>query len=102
MYRQGDVLLIPVEGDVSGGVPIEPDGDVYILARGEATGHHHAVTAVGTQLFTHPLMGMVLAVLRSPVVLTHQEHTNVEIPVGNYQVVRQREYSPQAIRRVSD
>jgi hypothetical protein len=32
----------------------------------------------------------------------HQEHATIAVPAGNYRVIRQREYSPERIRRVED
>ena len=40
--------------------------------------------------------------LEAPAPLEHQEHTALVLDPGDYQVVRQREYSPDAIRRVED
>ena len=34
--------------------------------------------------------------------LVHEEHGVIEVPRGTWEVVRQREYSPQALRRVQD
>lgn len=34
--------------------------------------------------------------------LKHDEHTAQAVPAGNYQNIRQREYSPEEIRRVAD
>jgi hypothetical protein len=38
----------------------------------------------------------------APVALEHDEHDTIAIPPGNYKVIRQREYSPEAIRNVAD
>lgn len=37
-----------------------------------------------------------------PCVLTHQEHGPIALAPGSYEVIRQREYSPEAIRNVAD
>jgi hypothetical protein len=37
-----------------------------------------------------------------PVALEHDEHDAIHLPPGNYQVVRQREYTPEAIINVAD
>ena len=34
--------------------------------------------------------------------VTHEEHASIQLPKGNYRIVRQREYSPEAIRNVAD
>jgi hypothetical protein len=38
----------------------------------------------------------------APVALEHEDHDTIMIPPGTYQVVRQREYSPGAVRYVAD
>jgi hypothetical protein len=96
--RQGDVLLIPCDERPTG-TASEPKGGRVILAEGEATGHHHSVPATVCDLFdgARPVL-----VVREPATLTHQEHGAIEIAPGTYWVVRQREYTPAAIRRVMD
>ena len=100
MIRQGDVLLRKITKLPEGMKPSQPIDGRLILAYGETTGHHHSVTANVATLFEDGNK-MVLAV-REPTILDHQEHAQVEIMPGIYWVVRQREYTPQAIRRVLD
>jgi hypothetical protein len=105
VYRQGDVLLIPIES-----IPVKLeqmgrfDGRV-VLAYGEATGHAHAVADEQATLFRQP-DGEAAVFMRvlgdAPVALVHAEHDTIMIPPGWYRVVRQREYSPEAIRNVED
>lgn len=97
MYRQGDVLLIPVDG-----IPADAVAETgpVILAHGEATGHAHQVFTPGAKLLSCP-SGRFLRLPR-PSLLKHQEHDAVRLPAGSYRVVRQREYSPEAIRNVAD
>ena len=96
------------------------------LAVGEATGHHHSVYADAetallpeAEFFEEPNGRRVLLV-RKPCTLRHQEHgpitldpTNpiqarqgdvllTPIGIGAWEVTRQREYSPEAIRSVAD
>lgn len=101
MFRQGDVLLIPVENvELTGAKKIEDEGGRLILAHGEATGHHHSVSAEHAQMYT-AAVGTVL-VLAEATRLMHQEHAETTLPAAMYLVVRQREYSPQEIRNVQD
>lgn len=122
MVRQGDVLLIPVEIVAELDKPIA-SGEV-VLAHGEATGHRHRIPS-GADLYALPgtllqervaharklladlpalddaavLVGIVR--VNGSQALVHEEHS--EIPVrGDYLVVRQREYSPEALRVVAD
>lgn len=93
MYRQGDILLIRVE-KVSG-----TKLDHTIVAEGEATGHHHKLT--GDAVLYQEEMQM-FAQVGVDVVLTHQEHGAIPIAPGVYEIRRQREYTPKAIRSVVD
>lgn len=108
LVRQGDVLLVPLEGDVPAGVVIEPKAGRLVLAEGEATGHAHVVRARNARLVRHGRptgrrgwMGrpeheyrLLLVVEGEPVVLEHEEHDPIPVGPGMYEVRRQREYTP--------
>jgi len=104
MYRQGDVLLIPVDALPEKLEQVAREDGQVILARGEATGHGHAIKDDRAALFRDPkLAAMFMHVSGdAPVLLEHGEHDTIAIPAGNYRVVRQREYAPEEIRRVAD
>jgi hypothetical protein len=98
MYRQGDVLIIPVESIPEKLDPIDREEGRVVLAHGEVTGHAHAIEAEGAALFRDPkLMAMFLIVTSGPVALRHDEHDTIVIPPGRFRVVRQREYAPEMI-----
>lgn len=100
MIRQGDVLLIPVSEVPRGAtiIPNEIEGRV-VLAYGEATGHHHSLRAATAKLFDHDRKRYLLA--EPQALLEHQEHGHIALN-GAYLVVRQVEYTPEAIRNVAD
>lgn len=101
-YRQGDVLIVSakIPAKVSA-VPFDARG--IVLAEGEATGHAHTIVDESVEFLTTETEERFLRVLaEGGVLLTHQEHPSVLIPPGEYQVVGQREYSPEMIRRVAD
>jgi len=104
MYRQGDVLIVPVDSVPGTLDPIEREQGRIILAHGEVTGHAHAIKAESAALFRDPkLMAVFLTVgANGSVALEHDEHDTIHLPPGNYQVIRQREYSPEEIRNVAD
>jgi hypothetical protein len=106
MYRQGDVLLIPVSGELlpAGARPVPRDArHRLVLALGEVTGHAHAVAARDAELFAVPdEVDRRFLRIGSTSLLTHEEHRAIPLPPGLYRVVRQREYSPEAVRRVAD
>lgn len=94
-YRQGDVLLIRVEGEVKT-LPhrsVARDEGRIVLAYGEATGHAHAIADADAELFELETGERFLVTSRG-VSLRHEEHDTVELPAGAYRVVRQREYVP--------
>jgi hypothetical protein len=106
--RQGDVYLRRVTGVERTGTPVLDNGRV-ILAYGEVTGHAHEVHAdddvrvelPASMLFEQPDGRRFLFVDR-PCTLKHEEHGAIPLAPGAYEVIRQREYSPEAIRTVAD
>lgn len=108
MYRQGDILIVPIAEDAvpaeARALPAAPrDGrGRMVLALGEATGHAHAVLAPGSLLSDPAPQAPDYLHLPSGGRLTHEEHAAISLPAGWYQVVRQREYVPGAVRFVAD
>lgn len=103
--RQGDVLVKPIKKLPKNLKPAEAENGRYVLAHGEATGHHHSFAmSERVAMFREDGSGggLFLTVTGAPVALEHQEHAALAVEPGHYQVVRQREYSPEAIRRVED
>lgn len=99
-YRQGDVLIIAADINTVGLKP-RSTGPRVILAHGESTGHHHSFCRQQADDFTDAGGGAVI-VTKAGAVLEHQEHTAITVPPGVYRGIRQREYTPQAIRNVAD
>ena len=122
--RQGDVFIraaaIPVDAK-----PVKPEGGRVVLAFGEVTGHAHAFYSGRVAMFrddgagrtfiripadardTAPIFGedgvtVAGAVEIEGAALRHEEHTTIPVPPGDYEVIRQREYSPEEIRQVAD
>lgn len=109
IYRQGDVLLVPIQ-TTSRGKSVHENGRI-ILAHGEATGHAHEIEmaqngSVVLEQITDQndsLFGArLLRIEGRTAILKHQEHAPIRIKPGTYKVVRQREYSPTSIRTVAD
>ncbi|MFJ8609151.1 hypothetical protein ACIRH0_18425 [Streptomyces sp. NPDC093675] len=108
MYRQGDVLIMPVAEAAlppgTEGLPQQPRDarGRLVLALGEVTGHAHAVVGPGTLMReTGPFAVSYLHLLDGGRVV-HEEHAAIPLPKGWYRVVRQREYVPGAVRVVAD
>ncbi len=104
IFRQGDVLCVRIAKRPAKLEPIAPSERGVVLAEGEATGHAHRIKSERAALFRDPkLMAMFLHVSGdAPVALEHDEHTTIELPPGDYEVIRQVEYHPEAIRQVAD
>jgi len=104
MFRQGDVLIVPIANMPKGVAPVGRDNGNVVLAYGEATGHAHAIKDARAALFRDRDLGTIFMHVsgNGPVALDHQEHDTIHIPPGDYQVIRQREYTPDAIRNVAD
>ncbi len=90
-FRQGDVLLLAVEGLPEGAAPERRSGRI-VLAEGEATGHAHAIAEPDARAFTHD--GQRYLLTKSIAQLVHEEHAPIEVPPGTWRVVIQREYAP--------
>jgi len=104
MFRQGDVLVVPISGKLKDGLTLVPrEGGKIILAEGEVTGHYHAIAEEGVALLEGENDDdRYLQVETEEAHLTHNEHGTLTIPKGNYKVTRQVEYTPQEVRRVAD
>ena len=103
MYRQGDVLVVPISELTHGDLPriesgnprlseIERENGRLILAHGEATGHAHAIADKHAIMFRDEKLNEIFLRADQPVSLVHDEHSTIEIPAGAYKIVRQREY----------
>lgn len=104
-YRQGDVLI--EETELPSDVKLPRKVSTSVLAEGEATGHAHTIESSRMSPYsTHTQLGGPLNVAflvptrRREV--KHQEHAPIPLQKTPYRVVRQREYSPAAIRNVAD
>ncbi|MGN2635982.1 hypothetical protein ACTD5D_07265 [Nocardia takedensis] len=108
MYRQGDVLIVPVaEAAVPAtvahapSVARDPRGRL-VLALGEVTGHAHAVQGPGRLIREAGATGPMLLHLPEGGRVVHEEHAAITLPKGWFRVVRQREYVPGSVRIVAD
>lgn len=112
LYRQGDVLIERMANIPTAAAKRQKSARI-ILAHGEVTGHHHALeTESPVEWFTHNEasslsgdanpMNELFVSLPSGGLVVHPEHSALKLSAGNYRVVRQREYSPEAPRNVED
>lgn len=103
-FRQGDVLIERIPSLPAKLTVVPRESGRVILAHGEVTGHCHAISDPEVDLFGADTAPGVtyLEVRAAMAALMHDEHATIEIPTGVFRVTRQREYTPQAIRRVAD
>lgn len=104
MIRQGDVLVRAVAAIPASAKKQKRDAGRVVLAYGEVTGHAHALIGTRVALFRDDGLGRTFLRIAGgkPEALTHEEHGTIAIPSGSYEVIRQREYTPEAIRQVAD
>jgi hypothetical protein len=126
-YRQGELLFVPVSSDELKKLEFDPTNQTYtawnklasnVIREGEATGHKHEVIeqTAGTATMLEParrflpglpnmdMIGMEdrLLTVREPVEVVHPEHRPLNLPVGIYLIIIQREYDEVKSRRILD
>lgn len=104
IYRQGDVLIRQV-AELPNGAEAVNNAERIVLAYGEVTGHAHAIASDEAMEYT--MVDAAGAVRRflsvaSAAAVKHEEHAAIPLPAGVYEIVQQREYSPEEIRNVAD
>ena len=107
LYRQGDVMFRQIKSLPKGERVKRANATV---AYGEVTGHSHQlaiedrqsaeVLEIGKGLFVRVSEAGVR--IEGGATFVHEEHGPITLPPGNYEVVIQREYSPEEIRNVID
>ena len=98
MYRHGDLIIIPIQT-----LPEHCTQQQHlVLAHGEVTGHKHQIAEKDAAELYRLAGEFFLKVTADTATLVHEEHHAIPLPQGIYQVRHQREYSPEAIRRVVD
>ena len=109
---QGDLLIRRIESIPANAEPVKSEHGQFILAHSE-TGHNHVVAdRPCVKVYADPNNPFVayLEVIQNEeawdVVLEHlrtyHQHESIKIEPGNYEIRRQREYSPEGWRRVQD
>lgn len=97
--RHGDVILKPVAKTT--GKTLKHKGS-YTLAYGEKTGHHHTLKSGKFKVLTEGERRYLEVEVEA--ILTHQEHNQLTVKPGKYEIVIQQEfdYELQSARRVQD
>lgn len=86
-YRHGDVIIIEVESIPADASKLQG----VTLAEGEVTGHSHRITEGMASMFAFDSK-TYLEIQSDLAMLSHEEHSALQLPKGNYEVIIQREY----------
>lgn len=107
-YRQGDILVLAVKKQNTEKLTaVAPENNEIVIAHGEATGHRHRFKTNEVSLFETPgtpsSADRILHARALLAKLRHDEHETIELPQGDYEVLRQSEYvAEKPLRVVAD
>ena len=105
--RQGDVKIEMISVLPEGIKKDVKENGVAVLAHGEVTGHKHQILKGDVNFFTigesqNMFSPKYLEVVSDEAIVIHDEHTEIVLNKGFYEVTIQREYTPEEIRNVLD
>lgn len=107
MAAQGDVVFKRI-AELPKGVLAKADEDGKLVIAHSETGHHHFVDKAEARFYADPKDAMTcyLVVDGEYADIKHARlfdtHETLRVPTGIFQVRRQREYTPEGLRRVED
>lgn len=106
VHRQGDILFVQERGYERENIvqceQVERENGRIIVALGEATGHHHAISTPDVAM--HTVQGMRWIVTGDEeALITHEEHAPVKLDTNTvWRVIQQVEYTPRGLQQVLD
>lgn len=96
-YRHGDVIIREVKS-----IPDKAEKRKGMtLAEGEVTGHSHQISKGVAAMFDYNEK-TYLKVTSKIACLTHEEHHEIKLPKGDYEVIIQKDYTPKGWQKVVD
>jgi hypothetical protein len=100
--QQGDVNIESCDSIPKDAKPLPLENGLYVIARGETTGHKHALEADGVEVYEKD--GLMYVKVSREVQLKHEEHKPVTIPRGTFKMwgVREYDHAKEEARRVQD
>jgi len=108
---QGDLLIRRVDTIPATAVAMKSEHGQFVVAHSE-TGHNHVIAErPNVKMFTtgDPMISYLQVIEATDATETllkhlrgHDTHETIKIPAGNYEIRRQREYTPEGWRRVED
>ena len=110
MAAQGDFIIIRIDDIPENVEKMESENGYFTIAHSE-TGHNHVMVADRVEAFKpdhvpdNDLYELFL-IVKEPTDIQHirsfDTHETLRVPPGNYQIRRQREYTPAGFRRAAD
>ncbi len=110
MAAQGDFIIIRIDDIPENVEKMESENGYFTIAHSE-TGHNHVMVADRVEAFKpdhvpdNDLYELFL-IVKEPTDIQHirsfDTHETLRVPPGNYQIRRQREYTPEGFRRAAD
>lgn len=105
MLAQGDILFIKRDCVIKDGY----EKDDGVIALGESTGHIHRIRP-GQDAALRLIAGVMYVEAIKECIIEHVnqsgfstgDHSEIVLPAGNWEIRRQREYTPDGFRQVSD
>jgi hypothetical protein len=94
--RQGDVMLRKVASLPKDAKEVAPQNGKFVLALGEATGHHHRISADGgVKCFATNDNGVErkFFVIENEAFIEHEEHSEIPLEGGIWEQIYQYETS---------
>ena len=110
MAAQGDFIIIRVNKVPDNVEAINPEKDKFVLAHSE-TGHNHVIDRASVEVFktkgvAEADLYQLFMVVKEPSTIdhlrSHDTHESLLVTPGNYEIRRQREYTPEGFRRAAD
>lgn len=108
---QGDLMIRRIDSIPSSATTVVAENGNFVVAHSE-TGHHHVIAErPGVKYYTtgDPMISyleVIEATDATETLLEHlrsyDTHETIKIEPGNYEIRRQREYTPEGWRRVED
>jgi hypothetical protein len=98
-YRQGDLLFVRLDIQPAGELTVRQNAVIVV---GEATGHAHRLQTGRAGMILEDFDGSLYLNIAHMTQVVHEEHSPIILDPGWWLVIRQREYTPDAMGTVAD
>jgi len=97
MIRQGDLLFVSVNFDITKWASRKTTLEDGVLARGEKTGHTHSIKERDGFNAYLDYLNQIILENSNPLTVVHPEHEEITLPPGLWEVRQQRQWSPNGV-----